>query len=303
MPAVERAAAAVTVLMVLVIAFKAADLTWRLLGDDAAEFHAPAAMPAAGAADTAEPNAPDYAFLQSLHLFGQPQTPAGSADGGPTESAELAELVSAPETNLQLTLRGVFQTGPVGVTVAIIADSRNQERPYRVGDELPGDAIIKRILPYSVLLERNGRLESLHLPRQGVAGGPAGGGGASAGVPGRAGRVSAEGRSQGGATPDDFGRVPRKLVADPSRLTRYVKFEPVSVDGRLKGYRVEPSGEDSLFVDAGLKRGDVVTGINGIALSSQDALSKLVAEMNSADHLLLDIENGRSRRKLDIRFD
>ena len=36
---------------------------------------------------------------------------------------------------------------------------------FRVGDTIPGDAVIKRIMPDGVLLMREGVMESLSLPK------------------------------------------------------------------------------------------------------------------------------------------
>ena len=36
---------------------------------------------------------------------------------------------------------------------------------YKIGDKIPGGAIIKRIMAGGVLAERNGALESLSLPK------------------------------------------------------------------------------------------------------------------------------------------
>jgi general secretion pathway protein C len=282
MRAVESAAAIGTALLVLIVAFQAAKLTWRLYGmpeDDLVP-----ALPAGPAAPVpSAPESPGYGFLRSLHLFGEPPQSA------PTE---LPKPVEAPKTNLQLALRGIFRVGSSGPAVAIIADSSGEERPYRVGDTVPGDATIERILAYSVLLERNGRLESLDLPREGVTG-------AAAAVSSRTEPQAPVGEGESG----DTGYLPRELLRSPGEITRHLTFAPVHAGGRLQGYRIGPAADSGLFSRAGLKPGDVVTRVNGIALNASDALSLLLEDAGTASHFLLDIQNGDSRRKLDIRLD
>jgi general secretion pathway protein C len=286
----------------MVVAFKAATLTWRLLyADDVRVVAAPKS--AADSAPPAESKALDYGLISSLHLFGEPIQSA---------TPDVVDVVNAPKTNLQLTLRGIFQSGPSGANVAIVADSRNVEAPYRVGDKLPGDAVIRKILPYSILLERNGRMETLDLPTEDIQGAGANGGTAAGTDPGLSSRTSATGRSRGapakgpnrgGAKVDQVGRLPRTLLANPVAINEYLRFEPVNVNGRLKGYRVEPASEDSLFREAGLQQGDMVVRINGILVSAQDELMKVFQGLGTADHMTLDVDNDGSRRKLEIRLD
>lgn len=71
----------------------------------------------------------------------------------------------APETSLELTLRGVFASEDPGKARAIIGDLRGQEEHYAVGHPLPGNARLKAIYPDPIILERNSRYETLRLPR------------------------------------------------------------------------------------------------------------------------------------------
>lgn len=47
----------------------------------------------------------------------------------------------------------------------IIQTSSGQEQTFRIGDSLPGGAVIKGITPDGMLVMRNGSLESLSLPK------------------------------------------------------------------------------------------------------------------------------------------
>ena len=76
------------------------------------------------------------------------------------------EVINAPTTPLALTLQGTFLSrSKTGGSWAIISSSDNEQAMYQVGDEIPGGATLFAVEPFQVILERNGRHESLPLPR------------------------------------------------------------------------------------------------------------------------------------------
>lgn len=270
---IERTAGAITVALVMVIGFQAADLTWRFFK----EAGTLASSPPAEVPDlvgTRSANR-DLAGITELHLFGEVSRPA-----------ERVRVVSAPKTNLSLILRGVVRLGDPGEDVAIIADSNGNERPYGIGDQVPGDAKLSEIHPYRVLLERNGRVESLNLIKQEVENRPQ--------------EINPAGRNDKASR---IGRMPRSMALNPAELSKYLNLVPVNAGGRLKGYRVSPQGKSTLFRDAGLQKGDVVTRVNGKAVSDPDLLQGLVQQLGSTDEIVLDLVNGRRRRRLSIHLE
>lgn len=96
-------------------------------------------------------NAQTLRQMSSWHLFGT---------AAPVRTAR----VEAPETVLNLKLRGVFYTPGKTGGHAIIASAGGVEKQYAIGDRLPGNARLQAVLRYKVIIERAGRLESLSLP-------------------------------------------------------------------------------------------------------------------------------------------
>jgi len=96
--------------------------------------------------------------IPGWHLFGD-----GSSQ--PQNSVK-REIIEAPTTPLALTLQGTI-LGKSGTeeSWAIISSSDNAQAMYRVGDEIPGGATLFAVEAFRVILERNGRHESLALPR------------------------------------------------------------------------------------------------------------------------------------------
>ncbi len=126
-------------------------LSLSAVWDSCAMFSQPAA-PAYGSSSAVAPAVQAGPSIASLHLFGQ-------YDAAPT---------TVPKTQLQLTLEGieatVNQNGTSAASRALIASPSGPVKVYKVGDSLPGDAVIKRILKSEVIISHNGSLESIKLP-------------------------------------------------------------------------------------------------------------------------------------------
>ena len=66
---------------------------------------------------------------------------------------------------LNVTLVGILLGDKTEESQVIIRSAGGEENTYKIGDKIPGGAIIKRIMAGGVLAERNGALESLSLPK------------------------------------------------------------------------------------------------------------------------------------------
>ena len=147
----------VSAMLILVLASKLAELTWAVIPGsppDAAPPIVSAPSSRAGAV-AAELN---FAAITASHLFGQ----ASATPPPVTES-----VVDAPDTNLNLELRGIMSTPDRDSGWAIIADSRAQEKTYYVGDPIEGNNGTELHAVYGdrVILNRSGNLETLRLPK------------------------------------------------------------------------------------------------------------------------------------------
>ncbi|MDP3268062.1 MAG: type II secretion system protein N [Legionella sp.] len=66
---------------------------------------------------------------------------------------------------LNVNLVGIMLADKIEDSQVIIRGAGGDEKTYGIGDEIPGGALIKRIMTNGVLVERNGTLESLSLPK------------------------------------------------------------------------------------------------------------------------------------------
>ncbi len=264
----RRLRAGLNLLLILAIAHGLATLTWLLAP---APQSAPP-PPRTAAAPTLRDLGPDDARIATLHLFGV--APREGTAGAP---------INAPETTLKLVLNGVLAATDVQAARAIIRTPDGTEKPYRVGDLLPGNAILKEIYPNRVLLERNGRYETLPLPR---------GQGGNLGAPARTGTAPALAR--------ELRTYRRRLVSNPGSVFRLLRLIPTRQDGQFVGFRVYPARDRALFARVGLRPGDLVTAVNGIPLDDARNSMHALQALRSANSIQLSVLRGGQPVSLNL---
>ena len=229
------------------------------LGADAALIltralsHGPDLPPPGGPAGAALPRlsvnpALQLASIVNAHLFG-----AGVVAGGS----------DAPATSMPLILAGVIADPDPAKGVAIIGENAAAGKLYAVGAAIPGGVHLHAVYADRVLLERNGGLETLMLPRTPIA--PTGRSLSPV--------VSVAGPRSGGAT-----REPASLLAG------LVRIQPVFNQGKLQGYRIFPGGAHgtSAFSQLGLKPGDLIEAVNGTALDDAGRAMEVLQTLSSS---------------------
>ncbi len=224
----------VTAVLVVLIAYQLAGITWSVVPGAAPTL---ATRPVASK-PTQQPA--DLGKLTDSHLFGEARA---------TEAAPVVETVDAPDTSLSLSLTGILAGGPKGQ--AIIAANRGQERTYHVGDSVDNadGATLHSVEPDRVLLNRNGKLETLRLPEQ---------------LSSAAVRTTSPILPPAAAQP--AGSLRQVISENASRLTDVVRLAPHVQEGKVVGFRVNPGRDRATFEALGLQAGDVVTDINGTVL-------------------------------------
>jgi len=235
----------VSLLLVIAIAYQLSRLVWLLVPGPAPAAWLPppvAAMPPAASGPAAGAN---YASISAAHLFGKAEARAeAQVPASPVEDA--------PQTQLQLQLRGAIAALDERFAHAIIADGSGREKVYFIRDPLPGGATLQQVQPDRVILSRGGILESLLLPRSSA------GGTVLASPPPPPGPVARRPMST-------MQEVVSQRAASIGDILRPQPFMP---NGELKGYRVYPGRNRAQFVALGLRPGDLVTEINGLALNN-----------------------------------
>jgi len=74
---------------------------------------------------------------------------------------ELSKRIDAPNTQLALELLGIFKSGNGDHSAAVVAQRGNVGKVYRIGERLPGNAILDSVHDHFILINRGSRLEKL----------------------------------------------------------------------------------------------------------------------------------------------
>ena len=272
---VERVAGILNLLLALVIAWSLARLTWSLWPMPP-QAEAP---PALSAMVTQKPLTGSATHLADLHLFGEAKEQEAAPDSAQT----------APETQLKLTLSGVLAANDKDSARAIIAGPDGEDKPYAVGDTLPGNAKLKQIMVDRVILQSGGRYETLRLPvDDAVLGAAPPYGGANGLVP-----------NQGA----NLQQYRQQLLNNPARLLDLIQVVPVSQNGVFQGFRLGPGRDPSLLRRFGLQPGDTVTGVNGIALDDPAKGAQALQSIATASEINVTIKRGGIEQQVRVSLE
>ena len=91
-------------------------------------------------------------------------------------------------------------------------------------------------------------------------------------------------------------------MTDPETLASAVSVSPVQEEGQIVGYRVAPGPDRAAFDTFGFQQGDIVTAVNGLALSDASNSIKLYQMMKEATEATFDIqrEGGNVTLSVDL---
>lgn len=195
-------------------------------------------------------------------------------------SAELAgaHKVTANEQGLELRVTGISYTNEQALRIAII-EYANEKHEYSVDDMISGtDAVIKDILPDSVLVEHNGIVSQFRLSLASSA------------------ETTYTHEPETEAAPSE---VESEIGNRPRELGHIVAVPADYVPGtRLFA---SPGLNPKLFKNAGLQEGDEIVAINDMDFSLAELFDDIQDEIKSAHTLKFEVLRGG--RKVIIYLD
>ena len=258
-----------SLLLILALAYACAQSVWLFSGVQ----QTPLSNSVTLDAPNRTKNNPDTAIADATaiadrHLFGKAETQGSK------------KVISAPETKLNLQLRGILAIGEED-GLAIIAAGNNKEDVYSVNDRIPGNATLKAVYSDRVLLESGRGLETLRLPKNKDLINFSDS--SSRSTPAQS---SNRARSPAELTSaESLGTFRRQLIRNPTSLSGLARAAPAKINGEFKGFRLTPQSDDPMFGALGLESGDIVTEVNGIAIRSQQDGLKVLRSLMKARKL------------------
>ena len=279
-PQTRRVILVINLLLIVWIASILASLTWDLLSPDAAIE--PVEAVADAAAVQVNPDRQLISQMPGWHLMG-----VARQSSAPVQAST---PVTAPETKLKLILRGVLASNDPDNARAIIADPRGKELQYGLGDTLPGNAELSEVHPDRIILKRNGRFETLRLPKTEKG---------STRVASRS--VSARRSTQ--SPQQRLTNVRQQLRQSPGNLSNLIRATPKrGQGGKTVGYVLSPGRDPDLFAQVGLQSGDVAIQINDIKLDNPSNSARALKSMQSGESVTVTVLRNEQEEVLSLEW-
>lgn len=297
----QKIAQAISVLLLIYIAFMAAKITWLVVPQKVVAQNVAATTHAAQKNKAGK--IVNISALQALNLFGQYNEKV-------IEENTVEQITDAPETRLQLTLSGLVASDSVEIAAAIIENKGTQET-YGIGDVIKDTrASLEQVLIDRVIIKQSGRLETLMLdgadfnqPAQSVSSKKATTKAALQNSPKRRAPQSKPSIVDHRANKDlsnNAQRLRANVNTDPSKITDYLRISPTQKNGKIVGYRLSPGKDPEFFKLSGLKSGDIAVQMNGYDLLTPIEAAQAMSALKTERDISLLVE--RQGQLIEILF-
>ena len=281
----------ISVILVVLVAKSAAELTWLIFApDEAVSGYQQRARTTTVSKSSQQPR---LRTVANLHLF-------GVANKKPVTQVA---PIDAPKTGLKLTLRGVFAASEPEQAMALIADARGEEKVYKKSETIFSGVTLYEIYPDKVILERSGSFETLNLPRDEANSKPSSV--SRARVPTHSTRPSIQPQSTGVVRTRTvragkrLENLKKQLAENPTEFMQDVRIEPVyDSNQQMKGIKFNHKDRQMMRA-LGLRPGDVIVEVNGQAVNPS-AMTELLGQMSTLTELSLGIERNGHRENINI---
>ncbi|MBF0427514.1 MAG: hypothetical protein HQL94_01215 [Magnetococcales bacterium] len=204
--------------------------------------------------------------------FGNVQVAKGPAPPPPIV------LEDAPDTQLNVTLTGILSIGD-GPSWVVVQSGTDGEKVLGLGDRIAGDAKIVSVRPDRIILEKNGRFETLRMPKTLL---PL--------------DVGISGAKEKGLTVAQqlLQQLREQFLVQPDEVFKKFLVTPVVKEGVFGGYAIQPGSESGLLEKLGMQPGDVITMVNGVALNTPLKGMEALGSLGQSQSLQLSLlRNGK----------
>jgi general secretion pathway protein C len=202
---------------------------------------------------------------------------------------------SAEQTRLSLILQGVVLSSDAAQSRAIIGGGDVQQG-YKPGDSIavmPGNVVLQAVYQRYVLLDNNGRTETLRMDE--------------------APSDSAMTIAQSISTPAESLTSTGSVVTYGSakfaglKFSDLVRIQPVfepsdsANAGTLRGIQIRHGSRQDFLSAAGLQQGDLITGVNGTTIHDPAQLPQLIQQISDSQTVALQVL--RDEQLLSVQLD
>jgi general secretion pathway protein C len=260
----------VFLLLLILLAWQLADLTWRIFSPAPAVVGIPVATQATAPSLTPQTRV-DFTDIVNHHLFGKVVVAR-------KQQAPRAVPKQAPVTRLNLVLYGVFTDKNPQQGGAIIGKTSADQRYYHIGESLGAATSLAEVHEDHIILNRSGQFEALYFPQAGNV---------STKNIRRSGNLN-KGRTVPAKSKRALTGYRDMLRNTPQKFMEHIQIVPVNIGGKLQGFRLLPKQDRALYNQLGVTAADVITAVNGISVAGdQPAISELMKELSEAKQLVI----------------
>lgn len=277
----------VFILFIILIMQTFAELTWEIFTpsekSSSDTVHSPAVRVNTVTQNSSLKNVSEY------HLFGDAKK----------QVVVQHKVIDAPETRLRLDLKGVFASSNASEALAIISSSKGKDKTYHIGDKVTGGVLLHAVYADRVILKRNGKLETLRLPKPKVDSkafySPTAPDKGSSPVN----RVTSNRSNQ--SQSKRLQEMRDTLLKDPAKIWEQVRINPVMKNGEVQGYTLAHN-DQKLMKALNLRNTDIITAVNGQSLRDPATLYGLMNSLSEQPSLELSIERNGQPQTIQLSF-
>lgn len=283
-PMLKRLPVVINLVLIIACAQLISEIIWMLLDESDSSSSAlitPISPASIKEQNDAKKSQQAFRNLSSAHLFGIAETKKA-----PIKSDQ------APETKLNLVLKGVLAAGSTEMASAIIARGANgKEEIYGIDDKIPGGITLREIHAEHVILERQGRLETLRMMKSK----------GSDQISGPQNIQSSTSTLSTTAT-STLKNIRSDLIKNPASFRKYATPVVVRENGKQIGYRLQAQGNSDLLTQAGLEPSDVITSVNGVKLDDMRNSISALSALRSASQVSITVKRNGAEVPLNIQL-
>lgn len=273
----------ISLILVVLIGWQLAQLVWSLVPAPAA---GDAVVTPSQISQISEEDSSgfDVNAISTAHIFGI----ASAEDEAPPPAPE--EYEDLRDTRLSnLALKGTIAADPADLAVAIISDGGNKEQVYTIGSPVTNGAKLHAVYADRVVLDENGVLTNLKLPKDFPEGAP------------RPARRNTTASIRPAAT--NTQSIQKVVAQNVSQLSDVIRPTPYFVNGQQQGYRVYPGRNRAQFTALGLRPGDLVKDIDGQSLSDPTQAMKIFETLGDSSEVSVTVERNGQPEVIVLRTD
>lgn len=230
----------------------------------------------------------EFKKITKRNIF-NPNAPEESDAIAIPKGAGAFEEAGATPTTLPIELVGTIILSDGNKSVAAIKDKTgNKTESYQVGDILLAKAKVFKVDAYKVYLQNldNQSLEFVEKKIEDTLTPSL----ETTASTGEGIRESGDGRFV-----IDRGAL-ESSIANPNEILTQARAIPNIVDGKIKGFRILSIKPGSVYEKLGIRNGDVIEEVNGIALDSPAKALEFYGAISSASDISLNIERDGQKK-------